>query len=80
MFYPVKKIINSALEAGDVFVIKANKSRYRWVTEDLICLVLDKEKYKCNYEYKIITPELSIQYFIFDINDTGIFKINEDRK
>lgn len=80
MFYPVKKIINSDLEAGDVFVIKANKSRYRWVTEDLICLVLDKEKYKCNYEYKIITPELSIQYFIFDINDTGIFKINEDRK
>lgn len=76
----MKKILNSDLELGDIFVIKANQSRYRWVTEDLICLVLNKEKYRCNYEYKIITPELSVKYFMFDINDTGIFKINEDKK
>jgi hypothetical protein len=73
----MKKIINSDLESGDIFVIKANQSRYRWVTEDLVCLVLDKQKYRLyGFEYKIITPDLSVKYFIFDINDTGIFKIN----
>ena len=33
-----------------------------------------------DYEYKIIDPDLSVKYFIFDINDTGFFKINEDKR